>query len=119
MARLDKILVWQRQDGGVSITHLDDRDMIDGETEDDFIARYTQKLQPSFPGITPSLVNASEVPSERTYRNEWSLKNGKVEVDPVKVQAKADKEAEKQNKRQAILSKLKISEEELADLLEN
>lgn len=112
---LDKKLVWERPDGGISITHLHSDDMLPGETEDEFIARYSSRLSSKvarFSGITPAVVDKKDIPSDKSQRGEWSLKNGKVEVDQEKVAAKEAKKAE----RAAVLAKLKISEEEFAKI---
>src|SRR3990167_7750108 len=91
---LDRAEVWERQDGGVSITYFDTRDMLPGESEDDFIERMSAKHKPI--GATRTLVQKSDIPIDRSQRNEWSFKNGKVEVDPAKVAVKQAKEAQKQ-----------------------
>lgn len=109
---LDKSAVWERSDGGISILTFDTRDMKEGETEDQFTTRMIAKHQANFGSVAPQFVSKSNIPTDKTNRNEWSLKNGKVEVDPVKLAAKAAKEAEKE----AVLSKLKISKEELEKL---
>lgn len=113
---LDKKLVWERPDGGISITHLHSDDMLPGETEDEFIARYSSRLSSKverLSGLTPSVVDKKDIPNDKSHRREWSLKNGKVEVDASKVAAKEAKKAQ----RKAVLDKLKITEEELKDLL--
>lgn len=114
MAHLDKVAVWQRTDGGVSITHFDTRDMLPGEMEDGFISRTLAKhgTADHLSGITPVVILKSDIPQDRSDRNEWSLKNGKVIVDPAKVASKQAKEA----KRRAILTKIGITEEEFKEI---
>ena|SRR3990167_1827152 len=109
---LDRAAVWERTDGGISITYFDTRDMLPGESEDDFIERMSQKHGASMPGAVRSIIQKSDVPSDRSQRNEWALKNKKVEVDPVKVAAKQAQEAQKQ----AVFTKLGISEDEFKKL---
>lgn len=111
MAHLDKKLVWQRADGGVSITHLDSADKLEGETDDEFVARYTDRLKPVF-GVDPIVVDKNDLPKNRDNRNEWSLNGKKIEVDQTKVDAKEAKEAEKQ----AVLDKIGITAEELGKI---
>lgn len=91
MGYLDRVGVWERQDGGLSITYFHRKDMLPGETEDQFIARYTARLKNDvmFGQAKLSIVLKANIPVKDSQRNEWSLKAGKVEVDPVKVQAKA------------------------------
>ena len=110
MAKLDKVAVWERPDGGISITHFGSEDKRANETDDEFITRHTNrlKLDPAFASYTMTIIPSSDIPTDRANRNEWSLKSGKVIVDPVKVQAKQDAQAEKD----AVLAKLKISKEE-------
>ena len=110
MSHLNRVAVWERTDGGISITHFDNRDMRQGETEDDFITRFTDrlKLEPVFGSSTMSLISASDIPTDRSERNEWSFIAGKVKVDPAKVAAKQAKEAE----RQAIFARIGVTEDE-------
>lgn len=109
---LDRVAVRQRQDGGVSITRLSRNDMKKhGYTdEDQFIAWYMNRIAP---GEAFTVISEADIPTDRSNRNEWSFKNGKVEVDQEKVVAKEAKKAEKD----LILGKLKISEAELKTLL--
>lgn len=114
---MDKKLVWERPDGGVSITHLDVRDKLSGESDDDFIIRYSEKLKlsPQFSSSVLSVVDGDKIPSDRSNRNEWSLKGGKVEVDPIKVKAKKDKEDE----QLAVYSKMGVTKEEFLKIRGN
>ena len=118
MEYLSRVGVWERVDGGVSITYFASKDMLPGETEDEFLTRQTDKLKDDdlFKSATLNLILKSDVPVDRVNRNEWSLKSGKVEVDPIKVQAKADALAQKELDRQKVLDKLKITKEDLDKL---
>lgn len=113
MAHLNKVAIWERADGGVSITYFDDRDMAKyGFTdEDQFIAMMVAKLRPDF-DADPTLINKSDIPVDKKDREHWSLKNNKVEADQVKKQAKESAKAQKESEKAAILAKLKISKEE-------
>lgn len=62
-------------------------------------------------------VEESEIPSDRTDRDCWTHKNGKFEVDEVKRQARLEKKEGKDRKKNAVLAKLKITEEEFLDLI--
>jgi len=114
---LDKVAV--RQTGeNISITRFSVNDMqkYGYSDEDLFIAWY---MELRFPGEAFTVIDETNIPKDqngnwdKAQRKEWSLINGKVEVDPVKVK----KKNEKLQNRQAVLAKLKISETELADLL--
>lgn len=111
MGHLNKKLVWERVDGGISITHLDERDKLEGETDEAFITRYTErlKLNPLYGSSVLSVIEDKDIPKDRSERNEWSVKNGKVEVDQVKVKAKKDRE----DAAKEVLTKLGITKEEL------
>ena len=119
MAHLNKVIVWQRPDGGVSITYLDDRDKLLGESDGDFTARMSSKLQPSFSGVTPTVIEKKDIPNKRDNRNEWSLKSNKVEVDQAKVKFKEDAKKAKDDAREAVLSKLGITKDELSKIVDN
>jgi hypothetical protein len=103
-----KKIIYTRPDGGVSIIH---------PTGVVPIEAVFAKDVPS-DAINPMIIDESEIPSDRSNRNEWIHKNGKVEIDPVKLQAKLDKQALKDQKKIDILGKLKISESDLSSLKE-
>ncbi|MBX4189776.1 hypothetical protein KW791_00540 [Candidatus Parcubacteria bacterium] len=110
MPHLDRVIVWNRPDGGVSVTHLHSDDMLPGESEDDFIARFTLKIKSKNPelGKSVELVKQKIDLPDSSKQDEWSVNGDKVEVDPAKTQTKIDKEAEKA----AIFQKLGVSKEE-------
>lgn len=62
-------------------------------------------------------VEDTDIPTTRADRDCWVHKNGKVEVDSVKRQEKFAKKAEKEGKKNSVLSKLKITEEEFKELM--
>lgn len=113
MAYLNKVAVWQRSDGGVSITYVDERDRLPGESDDELFNRMVAKHGKSeqLSGLTYSVIAKDKVkPHSKKTRG---FINGEIIDDPAKVAAIDSK---KQNK-QAILSKLKITESELKDLI--
>lgn len=116
--KLDKVLVWQRLDGGVSVTHLDDRDKLQNESDDQFIQRYSDKLKqdPLLSGSTLNVISSSDVPVDKTNRKHWSLIGIEVKVDETKVQAEEDFIAQKEADKQIILNRLGITKEEAAVL---
>lgn len=110
MAHLSRVAVWN--DPSCSITYFDTRDMVkyDYVVEDDFIVWYTNRLkQGAMNGFDFALIESVDVPTDRSQRGEWSLIDGKVKIDPVKV---AHKEAKK-DQVDVILGKLKISSADL------
>lgn len=110
MAHLSKIGAWDDIDGLMHITHFDDRDILPGQTEDEFIAQRILKLKqnPKFKDLNCMVISRSEMPSDTSSRLQWSLRNGKIIVDPVKV---AQRQAFLVQK-QAIFSRIGITEEE-------
>jgi len=58
----------------------------------------------------------SSIPESRTDRKFWILKNGNIEIDHVKKQAQTDANLLEQAKKEAVLSKLKITKEEFGTI---
>lgn len=117
MALLDRVAVWQRADGGISITYVDDADRGEGESDDDLFNRMVAKHGQSglLVGLTPTIIARDKIkPHSKDTRG---LINGEVVDDPVKVQVKRDAKSEKESKQDAALSKLKITKAELQGLL--
>lgn len=114
---IDRVAVIEKN-GQISITRFAVNDMQKyGYTdEDQFISWYMNRIAP---GDVYNVIDESNIPKkqdggwDKSNRNEWSFKNGKVEVDQEKVAAKESKKATKQ----AVLSKLKITEEEFKELI--
>lgn len=100
-------IIFTRADGGITIKcpvgSLSIQELIEKEVPKD--------------ATNVSVVDESEIPPSREHRNEWEIKSGKIEINQQKAQAKLDKIAAKEAKKNAVLSKLKISKEELDDLL--
>src|SRR3990167_812440 len=106
---ITKSIVWQRLDGGTSITYYDSEDNYD---------LIIQKHITSVGGTILKVVDGViKKPASREHRNEWKLNGDKIEVDQAKLDLKLFKESEKLNRRSATLSKLKISEDELKDII--
>ena len=68
-------------------------------------------------GVPYQIVDDSIIPASRENRNEWKLNGNNIEIDQVKVDAKLAKAAEKASKKQTVLAKLKITEEEFKELI--
>ena len=118
-----KKIIYQKPDGSVEVIHPSPRelmvnvpDAIKNLTDDEYVEYVKQKDVPS-DASNVTIVDESDIPMSRANRNFWKIQNGKVVVDEAKVEEKRQKESEKQAKRSAIFSKLKISEDELKELL--
>lgn len=107
---MDKKIVWQDFEGRVWVTHLDERDRLGSETDDEFTERFKTKLKgnPRFSSALVEVLDKSELPVEDENRDCWSIKNKKIEVDQIKVQSKLNKQLETSN----IINKLGITKEE-------
>jgi hypothetical protein len=84
MSEIDKKIVWDDSaNGKVWVTHLDSNDKSGGESDDEFVTRYTAKLKlnPRFADLTPVIMLKADIPSDRKDRRKWRIKNGKVKVD--------------------------------------
>lgn len=100
-----KQIIARKADGGISITHYDDRDDLN---------KIIEKHITAFGGTVLQIVDGDvEKPADRKDRDCWDFNGTKVIVDPIKRAAKQAKLAQ----RQAVLTKLGISEEELANLI--
>jgi len=106
---ISKSIISREPDGSIAITYYHDRD-----NYDDIIKKHVTAWGRT---LIEAVDGEIEKPSDKTNRDCWDFKNGKVVIDNDKVLAKQAKLAEKENKRQSVLAKLKISEDELADLL--
>lgn len=62
-------------------------------------------------------VEDSDIPSERADRDCWVVEDGKVKVNAQKKLAKDLKKSEKESNKNAVFSKLKITKNELLELL--
>lgn len=110
---LDKVAVVEDLNG-VSLTYFsaDDMQKYGYGDEGEFMAWYMGRISPGSPY---TVISSVDIPQTRTQRDEWSIDkvSKKVIIDPVKVAAKQAKEDEKN----AILLKLKITKEELDKLV--
>lgn len=113
---LNKVAVWKRADG-VSITYFDDRGINDGETEEQYINREIENIRPNFPGIEPIIVDKANVPKERIDRKYWKLQDGEIVTDEMKKYDDYVKDQQKIARKNTVLQKLKITEEDLKDVL--
>lgn len=69
MSTILKSFAWTRPDGGVSITHVDERDRWSGETDEELCHRMLTKHGAS--NAVP--VTAHEIPPRDGFRSCWSL----------------------------------------------
>ena len=106
----NEVLVWEKADGSLSFTTLyADVDM------NEEIAKI-QAVTPDLVGITPTVKTLADLPKTKQDREQARLSNGDVVVDK-SVKTSSEKEAETTQRKQAILSKLGLTENELADIL--
>lgn len=84
MAEIPKKIIWDDPTNDrVCVSHLDTRDKRPGETDDEFVARYTAKLKlnPYYANMTTTVVNKVDIPNTKADRLGWALNNGRVVVD--------------------------------------
>lgn len=66
---MSKAIVWTHEDGGVAITHL-------AEGADLAVA-----LEHLPEGVSHTVIDAADLPADRTFRKAWAARDGAVEVD--------------------------------------
>lgn len=93
----------QRPDGGVSIVYYFPGS---NDTLDDVLR--SQGLD----NLPIAIVKDSDLPATREFREAWVKQGSKIREDAVKKQEIIAEETQKQEEKQAVLEKLKISEEE-------
>lgn len=103
------VAVWPRPDGGVSITYFSQNDTLPGESESELIARIVERNRHNF-NVDPVFMDISEIPADKTNRNFFTFKNGKVEIDITKKNQQAVRKSQ-------ILQKLNVTEDELRQVL--
>jgi len=77
-----KKIVYTNSDGQLCVVHPAPQAMLDGETEAEFVARIAAKDVPQ--GFVFEIVEASDIPTDRTFRNAWEIKSGLIEHDMTK-----------------------------------
>lgn len=90
-----KRIIFKRPDGGMSVVIPAPQAMLDGESEDDFVARIRDKDVPA-DATDVHIVEESAIPANRALRAAWRVVNGAVEVDAVvgaAIQAESDRKA--------------------------
>jgi hypothetical protein len=103
---MSKVIVWENDDGTVSVT-TPLEEMIEGETEDQYLDRIATKLQEDAPEQFGDLdyvkVDADDVPTSRRFRSCWRLDDDVVTTDVslAKIQAKADVRAQRDQRLDA------------------
>lgn len=76
---ITKTIVWKNPQGGISITYYDDRD------------NYQSILSKHVFGEVINIVDGkADVPKSREHRDCWNFKNGKIEVDQLKLKVKKE-----------------------------
>ena len=75
-----KKILFTRPDGGASIVHPAPDARLDTETEDEFVARIAISDVPA-DALNVQIIEQSEVPTDRAYRNAWRQSAGVISVD--------------------------------------
>lgn len=75
---MTKVIVWKRADGGISITHPTAE--AEGMTIDQ-IARHAQQQDPDLADSTYDIIDKTDLPTDRYFRNAWSKLGKKIDVD--------------------------------------
>lgn len=111
-----KVKVWNRLDGGVSITHFDFSKKDPGETDDEFIERKSVRLRldESLQGATETIQDDSELPARDDNRNKWRVNpSGKIFIDS-KIELPKEALLRKKNSAKAkLISGQPLSSEEV------
>lgn len=89
MGQLNKVGIWKHQDGKLSATYFDERDMVKYgyKDEDEFIEWYMGRLVPCYPGSTSRIILKSNLPNDSDV-DTWSDDGVSVSVDFAKVKSK-------------------------------
>lgn len=109
---ITKSIISRQPNGNISITGVDEKDNLNV-----IIAKHVLSQGNILIEVVDGIV---ERPAERINRDCWDfdIATKKVVVDSGKVDVKVAAINAKETKRQEILSTLKISEQDLADLIE-
>jgi len=94
-----------RDDGGVSIIHYKEgsRDSLDDVIKElGFEGMFIRRI--------------TEIPNDRSDREFWAMSGKKIVIDNVKKQASINEKLNERMKRDAVLNKLKLSEDEAKSL---
>lgn len=78
-----KVKVWERQDGGISVTPFNFSIKPDGMTDEDFIEEHSRKLRlrSELQGAKEYIMEDSDLPLRDENRNKWRIRAGKVVID--------------------------------------
>jgi len=99
-------LIYQNDEGGISIVTFAPNSKLSPEEQ---IARSVPA------GKSFEWVEESDIPADRSNRDCWVLENKKVKVDSTKLAQKEGKKQEIKDKKDSILAKLGITEQEAKD----
>jgi hypothetical protein len=75
---MDLCIVWEREDGGVSVTHPAPNARKEGETDEQFLDRIRLK---DVPDGKPFHVQRKESLPSRRFRNAWTRTSDGIEID--------------------------------------
>jgi hypothetical protein len=103
---MDKVKIWNRTDGEVSVTHFNEKDRLSGESDDAMIERISIKLRSIEPliGAEEIMLTLSDLPNDKKDRMKWRLKadKSKVIVDNSVVTEEEEKKAKKDKAKQEL-----------------
>lgn len=83
-------IVWEMPDGSLMITQIAEKylnqNTLEGESKEDAVTRLAGVIRAKTPVLRlagpPNLVKTADIPKERSERDRWRLRDGKVIPDP-------------------------------------
>jgi hypothetical protein len=95
-----RVIVYTREDGGVSIVHPVPASRMSDETESDWLARVISRSVPQG-ASNVGIVDSSTLPQDRTFRDAWAVSSREVTVDIAKA-----RDVQREKMRRARVPKL-------------
>jgi len=116
-----KKIIYTRPDGGVSVVHPMSKESVGklepkvlGMSDAEYIDWIKNKDVPA-DATNIMVVDESELPKDRSNRDKWVIKSGKIEVDAT-IKTKGEKKKEKVDSAKADMTKLGLGKDTI-DLL--
>jgi hypothetical protein len=111
---MTKVIVYTKSDGSVTVRVPCPHDQKADEAEDDFLARVMAVPVRSGVAVSAHILERSDVPTDREYRNAWTYRGGKFDHDMSKA-----KEAHRDKIREARKPLLDAQDLEVSKALAN
>lgn len=73
---MTKVIVYQNSDGRLSVDYPEYKNKTPEVTEEDFLLAVAKRVVPE--GVTFKIIEESELPKSRNYRNAWEWDNDKA-----------------------------------------